>query len=269
MKYRLLYNAMQYVRGAWHGWFSNKPSQLDDTCSKHLSLDHGFLPLNRIKPGTVLSDLPPEYEDIPLTELLQHEMLQPYLHFHNILVMRAYPPLFKFIFKILAFVGFLDDFDVRTYGPGNYIPIVGQMISVKFTNHTIDKRQLPVLDDTDGRADVMSMSDLKHRDPRLQYVDYAMGYGSNTVKWSELVSIEVLTQMLSSPSLFNINEDLSVADSKLELQYKNLHTVNIQRHLNLKDNVMINTKTLCKMMMRHKRNILASIPMALKDAAAL
>jgi hypothetical protein len=115
----------------------------------------------------------------------------------------------------------------------------------------------------------MSMSDLKHRDPRLQYVDYAMGYGSNTVKWSELVSIEVLTQMLSSPSLFNINEDLSVADSKLELQYKNLHTVNIQRHLNLKDNVMINTKTLCKMMMRHKRNILASIPMALKDAAAL
>jgi hypothetical protein len=124
--------------------------------------------------------------------------------------------------------------------------------------------------EVDGRADSIAMGKMLHANPNVYSVLKKLGAGTCYHLEVVSVSVEVLAQMISNPTLFNMNDDLSTADSKLNLQFKNMHSVNIQRHCNLKENLMIETLQCCRYYLRYKRSrIIKFSPMSLNDEAAL
>lgn len=76
----------------------------------------------------------------------------------------------------------------------------------------------------DGRPDLQSLSEIKHKDPGLANVVFNDGYNSIDL----VVSLELLSQVLSQPC-FSLNASHADTVVRINQTLRNLHTVNINR----------------------------------------
>jgi len=104
----------------------------------------------------------------------------------------------------------------------------------------------------DGRADNVSMGTIKHNNPCYQNYIKRIGTADAYDQQIVVVSKTLITQVISSPPVFNRNDDQQTRDSKLEMCVKNIHTINMKAHLNLDENVLIETIDFLKYYTRYK-----------------
>jgi hypothetical protein len=104
----------------------------------------------------------------------------------------------------------------------------------------------------DGRADNVSMGDIKHNDPCYQNYIKRIGSPDSFDQQLVVISKTLVTQVISSPPIFNRNDDQQTRDSKLEMCVKNIHTINMKAHLNLDENVLVETIDFLKYYTRYK-----------------
>nr|QDH87777.1 MAG: hypothetical protein H4BulkLitter233438_000001 [Riboviria sp.] len=112
----------------------------------------------------------------------------------------------------------------------------------------------------DQRPDLLAMSDLKHKDPRLylsKFYDryYRPFWGLPIIKWLKcdmrfdkethvLVSAELLTQVLSQP-VCRLNADDETCWLRINQSLTSLHTVNEDRNLVLSSKHFVRQETAC------------------------
>jgi len=137
------------------------------------------------------------------------------------------------------------------------------------TYEYIDKFHPSEANLVDGRADVISSGELKHK-PLVYSVRRTVGWAGTNKVDEHCVSVEIITQLMSNITLFNPNYDLETCDSTLFFHFKNITSTNLQRHNSLRENILVNTLNLAKAYMRYKRSqqILLA-PSSGKDEAAL
>jgi len=107
--------------------------------------------------------------------------------------------------------------------------------------------------DVDGRGMSVSLGKLVHVDPVVRVYDLKVGrdevYQSKQIN----VSMALVAEAMSTPSLVNVSEPMDTIDSKIDMFFRNMHSVNVPMHCNLANNLLIDTVLFVKNYVRYKR----------------
>ena len=115
----------------------------------------------------------------------------------------------------------------------------------------------PVAHDTitehDVRAVQVALSKMTIADPVYRQYQMTMGRGDVIRQRFVTISEALVIEAVSSPALLNVNESIESIDAKIELFFKNFHNVNMDKVLNGRSNVIMETIMFVKYYIRAKR----------------
>jgi hypothetical protein len=112
---------------------------------------------------------------------------------------------------------------------------------------------LPTDDLSDGRAVCAGMSQIKHQDPRIAVFNFRYGVEDTYVTERKMISLAQVAQIMSLQCLQNPTTPIDELDRMIDLNYRNLHVVNLPMHLNMDYQVNHNTIEYIKYYVRYRR----------------
>ena len=118
-----------------------------------------------------------------------------------------------------------------------------------------DKHRSSLLEDV--RPESTAMGKIKRNDPTYITVVHTVGRNNTVIAQAKTISMALVEEAISTPSLNSAALDLKQIESAVELMVKCCHTINMDPTLNFSQNVLANTQQYIKHYLFYKRQQLS------------